>query len=94
MAARDALPGGWISLEDRLPEFHKPVLGHNEITGMMGVCELEYDGPPKRRWHRWHINLPTHWQELPEGLPRKADREDLGQVIAEFDLGVREMSLY
>lgn len=52
MAVAEIWLESWISLEERLPEFHKPVLGHNEVTGVLGVCELEYDGPPTRRWHR------------------------------------------
>jgi hypothetical protein len=47
-----------------------------------------------RRFHRWYINLPTHWWALPEGLPRKPDREDEGKVIVEFAESVQGMSVY
>ena len=70
---------GWISVEDRLPEFDKQVLLYekefydveNPITGKRIDLHKAMTSVTEGNWCRYsypkkYINHPTHWKPLPE----------------------------
>jgi hypothetical protein len=76
-----AQAGGWISVDERLPEPDGPVLAHNgKWTGVAAWMSGEYL-EPLERWqdeHREFIEMMgpaiTHWMPLP-AAPGPADGE-------------------
>lgn len=76
-----AQAGGWISVDERLPEPDGPVLAHNgKWTGVAAWMSGEYL-EPLERWqdeHREFIEMMgpaiTHWMPLPHP-PSSAQRE-------------------
>ena len=62
--------GGWISVEDRLPEEAERVLVR--LSGdkpPIGEPRMDTDRVVDGRWVRW-FDLVTHWMTLPE-LPKE-----------------------
>lgn len=58
--------GGWVSVEDRLPENGTPVLICNKQWDYSVVANYAGCGVWINTWEQRMTFTPTHWQPLPE----------------------------